>query len=78
MSIVFTANTVRPCKELRGAPVQVTRQKLRYNQYEQVITDGNNLPLLSWSTGVGAQESRGNKGMGMGTGKKREVGVLKA
>ena len=27
--------------------------------------------------GVGAQESRGNKGMGMGAGKKREVGVLK-
>ena len=51
MSIVFTANTVRPCKELRGAPVQVTRQKLRYNQYEQVITDGDNLPLLSGSMG---------------------------
>ena len=26
---------------------------------------------------MGAQESRGNKGMGMGAGKKREVGVLK-
>ena len=69
MSIVFTTNTLRPCKELPGAPVQGTRQKLRYDQYERVITNGYNLPPLEGSMGVGAQESRGGGGMGRGAGK---------